>query len=583
MTMQNKKSFKTVTPKERKKFSICLTGRNDNYGGSFKRRLALSINYLARNAKRIGMLDEIEVIVTDWNSEVPLSQVVRLTADGSRISRFIHVPPEIAKPKNFPQTNFHSSLALNVALRRACGEFLMVMPADILIPEYPLSQLMKLLREELETPFDIRKSCMLISRKYFPYQFRDIENDLSLIDNYLTLNEVRLERAELSCGLAANASALLFYSKICHDLCGFNELMGGHGFSDNDFGLRANEYYPVIDLSFFGIQVYDFKVSSDALSYKQKVINKYIIDTKKNEKWGLSDYDLSTHFHNETAENARKKEDEKDVKYDGESIIRALTGNSIRDYLVSNLYYKIPYVEAFYFPLTWFTLNSKCYKYLEIGSKPSLASLIVSSINPCAEMYFIVPYLETLGYDASPPGRFSDLLLEQKHRGHVRFITGDPRTGMDRLKKTFIGNIYFDLVLIDADVFYGDVISQVEEIIQYIPSGGCLVVKANNLRDIKDFFEHNYPDYTCIVCNEYNVGMFLKARIKYNEGINEKELQDKLKRAWRPFKRKNVSSYLSNLCNLFSKMFLRLAFVDYVRWPSYILGLLKKHVIKLCG
>ena len=52
-----------------KLLSMVVMGRNDDYMGNFKYRLSTCINYVARNLKKLGRLDHVELMVTDWNSE----------------------------------------------------------------------------------------------------------------------------------------------------------------------------------------------------------------------------------------------------------------------------------------------------------------------------------------------------------------------------------------------------------------------------------------------------------------------------------------------------------------------------------
>ena len=66
--------MKNNEPKYLISFIFC--GRNDNYLGDFKYRITTTISYLCRNLKRIGRLKDIEVIIVDWNSEIPLMQLI---------------------------------------------------------------------------------------------------------------------------------------------------------------------------------------------------------------------------------------------------------------------------------------------------------------------------------------------------------------------------------------------------------------------------------------------------------------------------------------------------------------------------
>lgn len=60
--------------KVRKKLSIVITVRNDNYIDHFINRLEFSINYFLYNADKLGFLKNIEFIVVDWGSEKNISK-----------------------------------------------------------------------------------------------------------------------------------------------------------------------------------------------------------------------------------------------------------------------------------------------------------------------------------------------------------------------------------------------------------------------------------------------------------------------------------------------------------------------------
>ena len=104
--------------------SLCLSGRNDNYGFDFKRRFAQAMNFLAWSAARAGVADRIEVVFADWNSATPLAGDLYLSPEAVNMVRFIEIPPEIAAEHNPSFSPFSQSVAFNAALRRGKGRFL---------------------------------------------------------------------------------------------------------------------------------------------------------------------------------------------------------------------------------------------------------------------------------------------------------------------------------------------------------------------------------------------------------------------------------------------------------------------------
>lgn len=146
--------------------SFVLCGRNDNYLGDFKYRITTTINYLCRNVKKIGRLKDIEVIIVDWNSEIPLAQEICIAKEINEVCKFIYVPPAIASKYNPNNRQFNSSVAPNVGITRADGEFILVMPADTLFSVPSLYNLFLLLDKKNNTAFDINKTMMTIGRKW---------------------------------------------------------------------------------------------------------------------------------------------------------------------------------------------------------------------------------------------------------------------------------------------------------------------------------------------------------------------------------------------------------------------------------
>ena len=56
----------------KKLLTIVVIGRNDNYRGNFKNRLENSINYNCKNIDDLGYGSKVEMLLVDWNSEIPI-------------------------------------------------------------------------------------------------------------------------------------------------------------------------------------------------------------------------------------------------------------------------------------------------------------------------------------------------------------------------------------------------------------------------------------------------------------------------------------------------------------------------------
>ena len=91
--------------------------------GNSRWRLETSINLALLNAQDADFLDKLEIVVSDWGSEVPLSEVLDLVPEAKSTVKFIHVPPDIAEVKQ-KDSKFPEVIALNAAARRASGEYI---------------------------------------------------------------------------------------------------------------------------------------------------------------------------------------------------------------------------------------------------------------------------------------------------------------------------------------------------------------------------------------------------------------------------------------------------------------------------
>ena len=100
--------------------------------GNSRWRLETCLNYLAARVAEVGRSNEVEVLVADWGSDVPLGQVVTLTPTAARLVSFVHVPPSVAEPLQ-GESPFPEVLALNVALRRARGRYIGRIDQDTLV------------------------------------------------------------------------------------------------------------------------------------------------------------------------------------------------------------------------------------------------------------------------------------------------------------------------------------------------------------------------------------------------------------------------------------------------------------------
>ena len=241
--------------------SICLCGRNDNYGHDFKRRFKLAMDFLAWSAEKAGVLDQLEVVFCDWNSDSPLHEVMQLTPAAAKIVRFVIVPPDIAKLHNSPSSPMNTCAAFNTAARRSKGRFVTTGPCDILYTRWTIEALIKVLNGTLSVPFDVRNSVMLVPRKLLDADsceaayFDTPETTEALLSNAMSYI---LHPFELTPGSNAGSAMYIFPKELFEKVYGNDESFWGWGYSDNDIALRVSAVSKVYSLEAFGVMGCDF-------------------------------------------------------------------------------------------------------------------------------------------------------------------------------------------------------------------------------------------------------------------------------------------------------------------------------------
>lgn len=116
------------------KYTFLYVTRNDQYLGDSPKRFFTSLNVLIEQLNTFTLLrDQTEIIVIDWNSDVPIQQHEYNNNHRYPHLKFIHVPPEIARKYNQkgPVSEVH---AYNLGARLCSeGSFILRLDQDILV------------------------------------------------------------------------------------------------------------------------------------------------------------------------------------------------------------------------------------------------------------------------------------------------------------------------------------------------------------------------------------------------------------------------------------------------------------------
>jgi hypothetical protein len=110
--------------------SFILCSRNDAYCGDSVGRLQTTINHLGNLAHEHACIDDVEIVLSDWASDIPLERAIVLNEHARRITRFNYLPKEKTSPFRTP---FSEVLSLNAAARISKGSYLLRIDQDTLV------------------------------------------------------------------------------------------------------------------------------------------------------------------------------------------------------------------------------------------------------------------------------------------------------------------------------------------------------------------------------------------------------------------------------------------------------------------
>jgi len=237
--------------------SVVLCSRNDRYMGDSRWRLRTALDYLGERVADLGFADRVEVLVTDWGSDVPLHEVVTLRPAAAAITSFVVVPPDIARRRQ-RDSPFPEVLALNAAARRARGRFIGRIDQDILVGE-------RFLRVFAEAAGDGSprwdRALLFANRRGIPYRFAAQGPSFANVTRFVRLagESLKIERHNRYTGNVYWTSYVgmwLAHRDLWHECGGYDERMIYYNWMEADMICRLRPRYPILDLGL--LSGYDF-------------------------------------------------------------------------------------------------------------------------------------------------------------------------------------------------------------------------------------------------------------------------------------------------------------------------------------
>jgi len=275
------------------KLSLILCSRNDNYNGDSVGRLTTSLNH---NSKMFKELDA-EIVLTDWGSDIPLSETLDLSGDAREIIRFVYVPPNIAQKyqKDSPFSEVH---ALNSAARRSCGDYIGRIDQDTLIGDkfiewfYNTYLQDEEMRKTYRALFSARREMSREQSENWEVTIKD-GSAVDILHRTYALNQLRFYKS---------AVGIFIVEKELYYLCGgYDEEYIYMNYMENNFVERLKNHSELmnlgkeVDFDFFHLKHIQSDGACDYPSGVRKTNPRYSIARVVNpngNNWGLVGEDL---------------------------------------------------------------------------------------------------------------------------------------------------------------------------------------------------------------------------------------------------------------------------------------------------
>ena len=241
----------TAPPPHRPALSLILCSRNDAYMGDSRYRLETTLNYTAAAVAALGLEREVEVLVTDWGSEVPLAEAVRLEAPAAALTRFLTVPPPLAQARQ-GRSPFPEVLALNAAARRASGRFIGRIDQDTLTGTRFLGTFVGWARGERPLPASFTRpledTLLFANRRSIPYRLAVRRPPLASLTRHLEARGAALTIETGRVIYNLDVGIWLAHRDLWDACGGYDERMVFMNEMDPDMVRRLMTRYPLIDL-----------------------------------------------------------------------------------------------------------------------------------------------------------------------------------------------------------------------------------------------------------------------------------------------------------------------------------------------
>lgn len=484
-----------------KLLSIVIVGRNDDYLGNYRYRLETCLDFLARNLRTLGRLNDVEVLFLDWNSpDKPISDVLQVSADAASILRIVVVPPEVAAARNLT-VSFFTTCAVNAGVRRSKGEFIMLADSDSMMPLPALKSLLEVLEGKLPTFGPKDELIYPLPRYQIPGGIGARQPNVAAWEKILQ-RLMASRRKELPAGdcLGGFSAAQLMHRKLWWEFGGYSEVLDrAWGWSDNDLMLRVTQKYNWMDLGYYGVVAFHIEhhaSTGNAHARDPNSINKMLVDYNPHpnaEDWGLGSITLPEH----TLKGARAVSSTPEWKPLAcrtttdlgpamnsefcEFVSRVAHGRGREPGMAGNIGDDAVTAGAV------LTQQEHARNAFYFGSlRWPLLSMIVDG-NPGIDLFLINPWAEGEITDPSgDPGMLSMLLANSSYRGFARIVSGPVTEALASIERSDPLAMPIEFAIVRRTDIEADFSRVMPQILSRLAPGGAVLLIDEKKRAPRD-------------------------------------------------------------------------------------------------
>jgi hypothetical protein len=514
-----------------KLISIVFAGRNDSYMGDYKWRVKTTLNYMLHNLQQIGRLADAEVLVCDWNSDVPLSRELELIPAARDVVRFVIVPPAIAVPAQ-RHSSFPNPIAVNTAVRRCQGEFIGDTNGDVLFPPSVLQTMFLAAEGKLPIGAPAEQVAFCCARRQLWNAIIQQKPHYLELEAYLARNRSLLPRDTLMLGVGAPSELHFCHRSLWAATRGLDENLLDWGWNDIDFHMRVTQRHQLIDLANFGgelIHLEHYSGAEGRSAGPPRRMNPMLVSTKyeaNDETWGLANEELVIEGP------ALLADDPPPVKATAlpawdlslPALATALESPALAEVVDAVLVpYKIPHHErAALKALAWYARTHRPRAFVETGGRFPSGAAVVARCHAGVELYIL---------DSWQPGQFlieaplyatsNFLVTSGEFKGYLRYVSGDQNTAVQRLLDNPGAPAHVDLALLRCHPACGNPIDNALRLVRALAPGGALVVvgyAAMMLTAVATAIETARPELTVIALEDpQHTALVLAARLSVGQ------------------------------------------------------------------